>query len=173
MEAFMRKRVGVLALGFLVSGAIVFAQAKAAEKGKTAPKAAAGKAVFMPAGDMKWEATLGAPPDVKGVTLWGDPVKGPYGGIQKFPPGFSAPLHTHSSDIRAVVISGTFLVAPEGGTDNRLTAGSYEFIPSTFKHTTKCDTGSECIVFIETHGKFDVKLVGEGKKAAEKPAKKM
>jgi uncharacterized protein DUF4437 len=169
----MRKRVWVFATGILLSGGIVFAQAGAAEKGKAAPKASAGKAVFMPAGDMKWEPTPGAPPGVMGVTLWGDPTRGPYGGIQKFPPGFSAPLHTHSSDIRAVVVSGTFLVAPEGGTDNRLTAGSYEFIPSTFKHTTKCDTGSECIVFIETRGKFDVKLIGEVKKAAEKPARKM
>ena len=169
----MRKRAWVLAAGILVSGTIVLAQAGAVEKGKAAPKGATGKAVFMPSGDMKWEPTPGAPPGVMGVTLWGDPAKGPYGGIQKFPPGFSAPLHTHSSDMRAVVISGTFLVAPEGGTDNKLTAGSYEFIPSTFKHTTKCDTSSECLVFVETHGKFDVKLVGEGKKASEKPAKKM
>jgi quercetin dioxygenase-like cupin family protein len=169
----MPRRAILVIAGVLISCAILLAQGAAAEKGNAAPKPAGKKAVFMPAGDMKWEATPGAPPDVKGVTLWGDPTKGPYGGIQKFPPGFSAPLHTHSSDLHAVVISGTFLVAPEGGTDNKLPAGSYEFIPSTFKHTTKCDTGAECIVFIETKGKFDVKPVGEAKKAAEKPAKKM
>ena len=168
----MARRAILGLTGILVSCAILLAQGAAAEKGKAAPKPAGKKAVFMPAGDMKWEATPGAPPDVKGVTLWGDPTKGPYGGIQKFPPGFSAPLHTHSSDLHAVVISGTFLVAPEGGSDNKLPAGSYEFIPSTFKHTTKCDTGSECLVFIETKGKFDVKIIGEAKKAAEKPAAK-
>ena len=168
----MLKRAILGLAGILVSCAVMLAQGAAAEKGKAATKPAGKKAVFMPAGDMKWEATPGAPPDVKGVTLWGDPAKGPYGGIQKFPPGFSAPLHTHSSDMHAVVISGTFLVAPEGGSDNKLPAGSYEFIPSTFKHTTKCDTGSECLVFIETKGKFDVKPVGEGNKAAEKPVKK-
>ncbi len=168
----MAKRVILVLAGSLISSALLLAQGAAAEKEKAAPKPAAKKAVFVLAGDMKWEPTPGAPPEVKGVTVYGDPTKGPYGGIQKFPPGFSAPLHTHSSDMHAVVISGTFVVGPEGGPENRLTAGSYEFIPSTYKHTTKCDTGSECVVFVETHGKFDVKMVGEAKKAAEKPAKK-
>jgi len=168
----MNRRVLATVTGVLLSCAVLLAQGGAAEKGKAAPKPAGKKAVFMPAGEMKWEATPGAPPEVKGVTLWGDPAKGPYAGIQKFPPGFLAPLHTHSSDLHAVVISGTFLVGPEGGPDNKLPSGSYEFIPSTYKHTTKCDTGSECVVFVETKGKFDVKPVGEEKKAAEKPAKK-
>jgi quercetin dioxygenase-like cupin family protein len=164
----MIRRVLLTVTGVLVSCSVLLAQGAAAEKEKVAPKPAARKAVFMPTGDMKWEATPGAPPEVKGVTLWGDPTKGPYGGIQKFPPGFSAPLHTHSSDMHAVVLSGIFVVGPEGGSENKLPAGSYEFIPSTYKHTTKCDTGSECVVFVETHGKFDVKMVGEAKKAAEK-----
>ena len=168
----MAKRLILTVAGALVFCVILTAQAKEAEKGKAAPKAGGAKPVFMIAGDMKWEATPGAPPDVKGVTLWGDPAKGPYGGIQKFPPGFVAPLHTHSSDLKAVVIAGTFVVGPEGGPENRLTPGSYEFIPSTYKHITKCDTGAECVVFIESKGKFDVKVVGEAKKAAEKPAKK-
>jgi quercetin dioxygenase-like cupin family protein len=157
---------GVVAAVFVVASVLI-AQGTATEKPKAAAKPAAKKAVFMPAGDMAWAHTPGAPPDVMGVTLWGSPEKGPYGGIQKFPAGFSAPLHTHSSDLRAVVISGTFLVGPEGGPDNKLPAGSYEFIPSTFKHTTKCDTASECVVFIEANGKFDVKVVGE-----KAPAKK-
>lgn len=160
----MSRKLILSITGVLVACAVLLSEATAAEKGKAAAKPAGKKAVFMPAGDMKWESTPGAPPDVKGVTLWGDPAKGPYGGIQKFPAGFSAPLHTHSSDLRAVVISGTFLVAPEGGSDNRLPVGSYEFLPSTFKHTTKCDAGAECLVFIEANGKFDVKPVEAGKK---------
>src|SRR5215467_6915505 len=94
-EASMFRKTIVTAIGILICSAALPAQG--AEEKKAAPKPAA-KPVFMVAGDMKWEPTPGAPPDVKGVTLWGDPAKGPYGGIQKFPPGFSAPLHTHSSD---------------------------------------------------------------------------
>ena len=168
----MIRRTMVVVIGVFISCAVLQAQATAAEKGKAATKPAGKQAVFMPAGEMKWAETPGAPTEVRGVVLWGDPVKGPYGGIQKFPPGFSAPLHTHSSDMHAVVISGTFVVGPEGGPENRLPAGSHEFIPSTYKHTTRCDTGAECVVFVETKGKFDVKPVEEGKKTAEKPAKK-
>ena len=166
----MIRRTILTVIGALICSVALLAQAETEKKSPAKP--AGKKAVFMPASEMKWEATPGAPPEVKGVTLWGDPAKGPYGGIQKFPPGFSAPLHTHSSDMRATVISGTFVVGPEGGPENRLTAGSYEFIPSTYKHTTLCDTGAECVVLVETQGKFDVKIIGEGKKAAEKPAKK-
>ena len=158
---------GVVAAVF-VAASVLLAQGTATEKPKAAAKMAGKKAVFMPAGDMKWADIPGAPPDVKGVTLWGNPEKGPYGGVQKFPAGFSAPLHTHSSDLRAVVISGTFVVGPEGGPENRLSAGSYEFIPSTYKHTTKCDAASECVVFIESTGKFDVKVVGEKTTPAKK-----
>ncbi len=171
----VRKSILAILGVFLAASLLAQGTATEKEKPKASPKPAARKAVFMPAGDMKWEATPGAPPDVKGVTLWGDPTKGPYGGIQKFPAGFSAPLHTHSSDIKAVVISGTFVVGPEGGPENRLGPGSYEFIPNTYKHTTKCDTGSECVVLVQTQGKFDVKIIGEKKEPAKEkkePAKK-
>jgi hypothetical protein len=157
------KRAILVACGVLASCLVVMAQGAA--KGKGAPKAEAKKPVFMPAGDLKWADTPGAPSGVKGVTLWGDPAKGPYGGFQKFPAGFLAPLHTHTSDLRAVVISGTLLVGPQGGPENRLPAGSYEFIPSTYQHTTRCDAASECVIFVEAKGKFDVKPV-------EKPANK-
>ena len=118
--------------------------------------------------DIQWGPIAGAPADVKGMDLWGNPAKGPHGAVQKFQPGFSAPLHTHSNDLHVFVISGTMITSPEGGPEKKLPAGSYIFLPSTYKHITKCDTGSECVVLIETTGKFDVKPVEEKKPAGMK-----
>jgi quercetin dioxygenase-like cupin family protein len=124
-------------------------------------KGDAKKPVVWPGTDLNWEPVAGAPPGVMGVTLWGDPTKGAYGAIQKFPPGFSSALHTHSSDLKAVIISGTLIHGPEGKPEVRLSAGSYLLEPSTYRHTTACDKASECVFFMESPGKFDVKMVEE------------
>ncbi len=135
---------------FLVAAALLAQQEGSAKK-----------AVVWPAADLKWEPVAGAPPGVMGVTLWGDPTKGAYGAIWKFPPGFSSPLHTHSSNLKVVIVSGTVIHGPEGKPEVRLSAGSYLFEPSTYRHTTACDKASECVFFIEGDGKFDLKMVEE------------
>jgi quercetin dioxygenase-like cupin family protein len=157
-------------LGFSVAvliAAATLAQAAEAGKGK-APQKGGGKApVIWPAGDLKWTDAPDAPPGVKQVTLWGDSTKGAYGALQKFPAGFSAPLHTHSHDMRIVVVSGTFLHTPEGKPEVRLGAGSYLLQTANYRHATGCDKASECIFFVDSPGKFDIKVVEE-----KTPAKK-
>ncbi len=114
------------------------------------------KPVIMPAADMKWVDAPNAPAGVKEVVLWGDPTKGPFGVLEKFPAGFSAPLHSHSATLRIVVISGTVIHGPEGKPEVRLTAGSYLVDPAGYKHTTACDKSSECIFSMEGDGQFDL-----------------
>ena len=154
----------------LVLAAVVLAQNPEAGKAKAAPKASAPGPVVWPAGDLKWTDVEGAPPGVKGADLFGDRTKGAFGAMQKFPAGFSAPLHTHSADLRIVVVSGTLIHGPEGKPEVRMTAGSYLYLPSTYRHTTGCDKASECVFFIEGDRKFDVKMVEAPK--AKAPAKK-
>jgi len=166
----MRFRI-VLALSLaFVLAAAALAQKSEAGKAKPAPKASASAPVVWPVGDLKWTDVEGAPPGVKGVDLFGDPTKGAFGALQKFPAGFSAPLHTHSADLRIVVVSGTVIHGPEGKPEVRMTAGSYLYLPSTYRHTTGCDKASECVFFIEGNRKFDVKMVEPPK--AKAPAKK-
>jgi len=116
----------------------------------------AAKPVIMPAADMKWVDAPNAPAGVKEVVLWGDPTKGRFGVLEKFPAGFSAPLHSHSATLRLVVISGTVIHGPEGKPEVRLAAGSYLVDPAGYKHTTACDKASECVFFMEGDGKFDL-----------------
>ena len=129
---------------------------KDAAKAKPAMHAMA-KPVMWPADQLKWMDAPGGL-GVKVAVLWGDPMKGAFGAIHKFPAGFKSPLHTHSSDLHNVVISGTIIHGEADGKETRLPAGSYEFLPHTDKHTTSCDAASECQLFVQGNGKFDLKM---------------
>ena len=136
---------------------LVFAPAVLAEDAKaTAPKAQpAAKFVTMTPDELKWVANP-ANADVTMAVVWGDPAKGPHGAFHKFKAGFNAGLHTHSSDMRLAVISGTMIAASEGGPERKLPAGSYEYQPHGVKHVTKCDAASECLIFVTASGPFDL-----------------
>jgi len=154
----MRRNVLAVAVSLLVAAA-VFAQAAGDAKPKSAPKKEASKAIIRPAADMKWVDMVGGPPGTKIVTLWGDYTKGAFGAMIKFPAGWSAELHSHTSDMRIIVVSGTFIHGPEGKPEVKLTAGSYlKQAGSGYLHTTKCEAGADCIFFAESTGKFDIQM---------------
>lgn len=116
-----------------------------------------GKAMLMSADDMKWETPTmkDAPPGVQMVSLWGDMNKGAYGSMIKFTQAMDHPLHTHSHDVKSVVVSGSFWIAPENGDKKTFGPGSYFMIPGGWKHTSGADAGT--VVFQEGPGKFDMK----------------
>ena len=166
------RNVMPFALSFLFAGAAL-AQASGEAKAASAPKAAASKLVVMPAADMKWaDLDPQGAPGVKIADVWGNHAKGAFGAFIKFPAGFAAPLHTHSHDYKIVIVSGTFIQVPEGKPEFRLGPGSYLLQPGgSYKHTSACDKASDCLFFVQSNGKFDLKPVAAGKAAAE-PAKK-
>jgi quercetin dioxygenase-like cupin family protein len=135
----------------LVSGA------RADEKKAAAPAkkaAAAPKFKTVAASEMKWTDSA----EIKGaqsVVFWGDPKKGEYGQINKWPGGTDVGWHTHTNRIHGVVVSGTLVIEPEGQPAKELTAGSYIDDPGKLKHKTSCKAGADCVFFIHQHGAFD------------------
>ena len=162
----MKTRCFAAFAAVFVAAAAVLAQKPAESKAKTGKA----QAVIVPAADLKWtDLDAKGAPGVKSADVWGDHTKGAFGGFTKFPAGFMAPLHTHTNDMKIVVISGTFIHTPEGKPEVRLGPGSYLMQPGgTYRHTTACDKASECLFFIESKGKFDIKPVEEGKAPAKK-----
>ena len=156
-----------VALTFALT-APVFAQGTAGAKAKS-PASAASRLVVKPAADLTWSDLdpTGAP-GVKIATLWGDAAKGAYGAFFKLPAGFAVPLHTHTHDIKVVIVSGTYIQVPDGKPEFRIGPGSYFLQPGgDYRHTTSCDPASECVFFAESDGKFDLKLVDGGKAPAK------
>ena len=118
--------------------------------------------VVLAAADLKWiDLDPTGAPGVKVADLWGDHRTGPFGAIFRLPAGFSASLHTHTHDMKLVIVSGTYIQGPEGKPEFRLEPGSYLMQPGgEYRHTTKCDQASECVFFVESDGAFDLRPVG-------------
>ena len=152
----MKTRVVAVVAALLVSAALV-----AADKPGTASKRAAGNPVFVPAADVKWtDLEPKGAPGIRIADVWGNHARGGYGAFLKFPAGFLSPLHTHTHAIRIVVVSGTYTQTPEGKSEQRLGPGSYAYQPGgNYKHVSGCDKASDCVLFIESTGAFDLKPV--------------
>ncbi len=173
----MRRRdMLAFSMSFLFA-ALVLAQGSETREPGRAGKSAASRVVVMPAGDLKWaDLDPQGAPGVKIVDVWGDHAKGAFGGFVKLPAGFAAPLHTHTSDYKVVTVSGTYIQVPEGKPEFRLGPGSYFLQPGgNYRHTTSCDKASDCVFFLQSNGKFDLKPVGAPKsnpKSGAEPVKK-
>lgn len=166
----MRERhILAFAMTFVLAAAVL-AQGSGEAKAKSAPKGTASRLVVMPAADLKWaDLDPAGAPGVKIADVWGDHAKGAYGAFFKLPAGFAAPLHTHTHDIKVVIVSGTYIQVPDGKPEFRLGPGSYFMQPGgNYRHTTTCDKASDCVFFAESNGKFDLKLVDAGKAPAKK-----
>jgi hypothetical protein len=112
---------------------------------------------------LKWVPNP-ARPDVTMAVVWGDPDKGAFAAFNRFPAGFTAPLHTHTASTRIVVIKGTMSMTGADGKETKYPVGSFYTQPNTFPHTTRCLAGSDCLVYIEGDAKWDLKPVEAPKK---------
>ena len=156
-----------ISLTFILA-APVLAQTAGEAKAKVS-KTVSVQPVFTQAGDLKWtDLDPKGAPGVKIADLWGDHAKGAFGAYLKLPAGFAVPLHTHTHVMKVAFISGTYIQAPEGKPEVRLGPGSYMMQPGgNYRHTTSCDKASDCVLFVEGSGKFDLKLVETGKAPAK------
>jgi Domain of unknown function (DUF4437) len=158
----------------LCLGLVVALAAPALLPGQATGRAArndASRLVVMPAADLKWaDLDPTGAPGVKVAALWGNPATGAFGAFFRLPAGFAAPLHTHTSDMKVVIVSGTYVQAPEGKPEFRLGPGSYFLQPGgSYRHTTSCDPAADCVFFVEARGKFDLNLVQTPAAAPAKP----
>ena len=95
-------------------------------------------------------------PGVKKVVLWGDHDAGPYGAFTKFEPGLTNPLHTHTSEVRIVVLRGAYIYKPKDGKERRVGAGSYISVPAGDVHVSGSDKKEGALFYEESPGKFDL-----------------
>jgi len=88
--------------------------------------------------DAPWEDAPGMVKGVKTVLQYGDPVKGPYIILLKFPKDIFNPPHYHTADEAVTILSGT-MVTGEGekadeATGKTVDAGGYFIIPGKTAH---------------------------------------
>jgi quercetin dioxygenase-like cupin family protein len=104
--------------------------------------------------DLKWSA-LPERPGMEFAVLSGDPTAGPYTQIRKVPAGTANPLHSHSSDLTNVIISGTWYTGTDEASAKDFGPGSVVFMPGNWIHVSGCRAGSDCVFYQDGKGKFD------------------
>jgi quercetin dioxygenase-like cupin family protein len=119
-----------------------------------------GTPLMMSFADLKWTEL----PEVKGTqfaVLSGDPKTGEYTQMRKIPAGTDNPLHTHSSEIKMVIISGVLYTGSDLASARDFGPGSIIVLPANWVHVSGCRAGNDCVFYQEGKGKFDYKPAAE------------
>jgi len=153
----------VLVGAALVLSSLVMADEK--EKGdqsNSKTPATAEHKMFAP-GDVKWmDGPPSLPPGAKIAILEGDPAKpGPFTIRLQAPDGYKIAAHTHPTDERVTVISGTFHMGMADKFDeaagHEMVPGSFALMPAGTKHFAWA-TG-ETVVQVHGTGPFVINYV--------------
>jgi hypothetical protein len=94
-------------------------------------------------------------PGISRSPVWGDDTRGSYGAYTRFGPGADNGQHTHSSDIRIVVLGGTYLYQDATGRRS-VGAGDVIRIPGGLQHWSGGDAREGALFYEEATGKFDM-----------------
>jgi quercetin dioxygenase-like cupin family protein len=122
----------------------------------TATKQSVKSPLMMSLADLKWTAL----PERKGMqfaVLSGDPARGEYTQMRKVPAGTDNPLHSHSSEIKNVIISGVWYTGAEAASAKDFGPGSIIIMPANWVHVSGCRAGNDCVFYQEGKNKFDFK----------------
>lgn len=107
----------------------------------------------VPATTLKYQPTGIGP--LQAADAYGDKSTGEHGTFIKLPAGFVSPLHAHTGDYHAVVLTGVIVNVEPGGREVELSAGSYWTQEGGKLHVTKCIGPTECTFFVSQSVKFD------------------
>jgi quercetin dioxygenase-like cupin family protein len=139
---------------FLALVAMCLCSPVLAEEGT--PKQGGKAPLMLSFADMKWTDL----PQRKGMqfaVLSGDPAKGEYTQMRKVPAGTDNPLHTHSSELKNVIISGVWYTGVDEKSAKNFGPGSIVLMPANWVHVSGCRSGSDCVFYQEGKDKFDFK----------------
>ncbi len=104
--------------------------------------------------ELKWTEL----PERKGMqysVISGDPTTGAYTQMRKVPAGTNNPMHSHSSELKNVIISGVWYTGTDSASAKDFGPGSIVVMPANWVHVSGCRPGSDCVFYQEGKGKFD------------------
>jgi quercetin dioxygenase-like cupin family protein len=142
----------VLVLASLSTAAVAENMEQSSATSKESDKAP----VMVSFADLKWTEL----PERKGMlfaVLSGDPTKGAYTQMRKVPAGTDNPLHSHSSEIKNVIITGVWYTGEDAASAKNFGPGSIVIMPAGWVHVSGCRAGGDCVFYQEGKGKFDFK----------------
>jgi quercetin dioxygenase-like cupin family protein len=145
MKGILRTILAAPVTGIAMAAVLFLTQAAGGDEAR--------KASAIATDALKWEEMSAKASGVKIATVSGEYTKGAWAGFIKFPAGSKSVIHTHSSDLKIVVVSGTFHYGDTPETERNYGAGSYVFIPANLPHSNSQPEGA--LLYAEQPGKFD------------------
>jgi hypothetical protein len=123
---------------------------------KPADKQAVKAPMMVAFSDLKW-TELPERPGMRFSVLSGDPKTGEYTQLRRVPAATDNPLHSHSSELKNIIIAGVWYTGPTSDTAKDFGPGSVVLMPADWVHVSGCRAGSECVFYQEGKGRFDFK----------------
>jgi quercetin dioxygenase-like cupin family protein len=111
------------------------------------------KAAFADSSKLEWKAVA---PGAAMAAVMGDPDKGKRAAFTKFDPGARFEMHSHSSDMRIVVLKGAYPYKSQKGEERRVGPGMYLWVPGGDHHWSGGDEKEGALFYMDSDGKFDL-----------------
>src|SRR5215470_3769218 len=108
--------------------------------------------------DLKWLEVSGRKGNQYAL-LSGHPESGGYAEFRKVPAGTVNELHSHSSEMTNVVITGIWYTGTDANSAKDFGPGSFVLMPADWIHVSGCRPGNDCVLYQQSNGKFDYKPV--------------
>ena len=106
-------------------------------------------------GDLQWKEIV---PGASFAAAYGDWEKGAHGKYVRIQRGAQIPMHLHSNDYRAVLISGRLVNLFEGGERVELGAGDYFYMAAKRPHSHECLSEEGCLFYTYSDGLWDIEV---------------
>jgi hypothetical protein len=155
-------RMFTLCMAVLVSGAVL----TEAPAGRSAEGTGSKEPLMVSFTDLKW-TDLSERKGMQFAAITGDPRTGAYTQMRKVPAGTDNPLHSHSSELKNVIISGVWYAGADAASARNFGPGSVVLMPADWVHVSGCRPGSDCVFYQEGDGKFDFKPAAGGASEAK------
>lgn len=106
-------------------------------------------------GDLQWKEIV---PGVSFAAAHGDWDKGGHGKFVRISRSAEIPMHRHSNDYRAVVVSGRMVNLFEGNQKTEVAAGDYFYMAAKRPHSHQCLVEEGCLFYTYGDGLWDIEV---------------
>lgn len=107
-------------------------------------------------GDLQWREIV---PGASFAAAYGDWEKGAHGKFVRIVNSAQIPLHVHSNEYRAVMISGRMVNILDAGTRVEVAPGDYFHMAAKRPHSHQCLTEEPCLFYTYGDGHWDIEVV--------------
>ena len=104
--------------------------------------------------DAHWKPKDALPPGAFGAVLRGDPAKGDYDFLGKFPAKYTVPRHLHTNEVVVVMMTGTMVIGREGRPDVSIGEHGLFVLPAKLAYTAHCEAA--CMFLVHGDKPFDI-----------------